>query len=85
MKKSIFIITMLVFSLLVAKGFANSPVTTADVYKAYMDLTMVEVAIEEGNLNDDILRFLSDEKKIHRRKDGSDKCPFCIWTSIFDR
>ncbi len=62
MKKIVFSITMLVFLLSVAKGFADSPINTADVYRAYVDLKMVQVAEEEGNLNQDILDFLEDEK-----------------------
>lgn len=62
MKRIVLLTTVFVFSLLITKVFAQTPITTADVYKAYMDLEIVERALEKGNLDDDILKFLADKQ-----------------------
>lgn len=55
---SLFIIGVMLFSLNPITAFADSPVTSTDFYKAYMDVEVVKMAKEKGVIDADIANYL---------------------------
>lgn len=63
MKKIYFLI---VFTISVTNVFADTPLTETSFYKAYLDVPMVEKAIQsKGILNNKILMYLCDSNPLH--------------------
>lgn len=63
--------SVLIFALFIVlrfSAFADSPVTSTDFYKAYLDLPIIETAKQNGMINDEIAGFLlSDSNSIDKK------------------
>ncbi|WP_258049850.1 hypothetical protein [Clostridium weizhouense] len=59
---SLFIIVAMFFSMNPITAFADSPVTSTDFYKAYIDIDMVKTAKEKGVIDEEIANYLYSSK-----------------------
>ncbi|MFL0197419.1 hypothetical protein ACJDU8_17890 [Clostridium sp. WILCCON 0269] len=59
---SLFIISVLLFSMNPITVFADSPVTSTDFYKAYIDVDIVKTAKEKGVIDQKIATYLHSSK-----------------------
>ena len=59
---SLFIIVAMFFSMNPINAFADSPVTSTDFYKAYIDIDMVKTAKEKGVIDEEIANYLYSSK-----------------------
>ncbi|GAA0076793.1 hypothetical protein UT300005_11710 [Clostridium sp. CTA-5] len=59
---SLFIIVAMFFSMNPITTFADSPVTSTDFYKAYIDVDMVKTAKEKGVIDQEIANYLYSSK-----------------------
>lgn len=59
---SLFIIGVMLFSLNPITAFADSPVTSTDFHKAYMDIEIVKIAKEKGIVDSEIANYLYSSK-----------------------
>lgn len=59
---SLFIIGVMLFSMNPITAFADSPVTSTDFYKAYMDIEIVRIAKEKGIIGAEIANYLYSSK-----------------------
>jgi len=59
---SLFIISVIFFSMNPITAFADSPVTSTDFYKAYMDVNIVKTAEEKGIIDQEIANYLYSSK-----------------------
>lgn len=59
---SLFIIGVIFFSMNPITVFADSPITSTDFYKAYMDVNIVKTAEEKGVIDQEIANYLYSSK-----------------------
>lgn len=59
---SLFIIGVMLFSLNPITAFADSPVTSTDFHKAYIDIGIVKIAKEKGIVDSEIANYLYSSK-----------------------
>ena len=66
MKKLILIFSLLILS--IVPGFADSPLTSTDFYRAYLDVPIVKKAAENPNkLTKEMMEYLYDKNPLDIR------------------
>lgn len=59
---SLFIISVIFFSMNPVTVFADSPITSTDFYRAYTDVSIVKTAKEKGVMDKEIANYLHSSK-----------------------